>query len=264
MHATGVRTSSLPLPPFLAVPIFDAPATRNGQLRLALERNVPLPGLDPRFAEGLVRLQLDRPLIQLPATLPRPAASRRRPIVITPLMEQVEQIVCRVAAARHPMPGNPALGELAGGRGRQSAARTLDRLVALGRIRIEVQDGQRRVHAIVTGHVTGWGPFATGTHAPFSTNPKGTAPLPAPVRLDYKPVENTPFRYRSEPAKLVPTGPASTCQWPLWDDGRKATETPHFCDKPTVTDARGRRTSWCRGHFATVWPAQAQRMRRHA
>jgi len=186
-----------------------------------------------------------------PAPLALPAA----PVTthaVTPLMAQVEAIVQRLARSIQPMPGNPELGQLAGGRGRNSVHRALERLAIAGRITVEIKDSRRRVRIIATGAVTAWGPFTRNPHAPYSARARGEATpevKPEVKRIDYEPVEGEPFRYRVEPQKLVAAGPSPTCCWPLWsNDETPAYPAYPFCDCPVPHDLRQAGFSYCPEH----------------
>ena len=245
-------------PILFSIPCWDEEITRRGQMRLALhvpvrvpeERAVFLERLLARTVSGIVidRSRFtDPPLVArhfplpiiLPGIAPAPPAAEpgqakdNRDKVITPLMEAVEKIVIRVARAAHEMPNNPALGELAGGKGRNVVSRALQRLDRAGRLTIELANGKRRV-VLADGAATGWGAFAIGVHKPYSKTPKGAAPDAKPKRPDYKPVEAVPFRYRIEPQRLAEFDDADTCQWPLWSDGAKAEGVSDLDKLPTL------------------------------
>jgi hypothetical protein len=231
---------------FSTVPVFDEAMLFNGQMRLPLRLPVLVPqertdflanllersSLQPIafkasiFAEPLAAYIPPRIVVLRPALVEQPSEQPNvaRAPVITPLMLQVEKIVQRLATAYHPMPSNPILGEQAGGKGRGVVARALMRLEQAGRLVIEIAAGKRRV-VMPNGATTSWGDFAVGVHRPYSRRAKGSAPEAKPTRLDYKPEGEEPFRYKIQPQRLVPTGPAPTCQWPTWADGIKPSGT---------------------------------------
>jgi len=238
----------LSFPAGLTLPCFYTPESRVGQFLLPLSLIVPDHAL-AAAAEGMLRLPIPRGL-RLQLLRPYPPLPD---VPLTPVMAQVEAAVRRRAIARQPMPGNPVLGELIGGRGRQTAARALDRLIKAGRLRLEIGDGRRRVVLPDTGQATGWGPYAKGVHAPHSRRPRGTARRAKPVRPDIKPADvGEPARYRIEPARLVAVGPSATCCWPLWPSG--AISTDEYCNQPVTTEARKKNRSYCPAHEANAYP----------
>lgn len=240
--------SDLSYPAGLTLPCFHVPESRVGQFLLPLSLIVPDHAL-AAAAEGMLRLPIPRGL-RLQLARPFPPLPD---VPLTPVMALVETTVRRHAVARLPMPGNPVLGDLIGGRGRQTAARALARLIGVGRLRLETDNDRRRVVLPDTGQATAWGPYAKGVHAPHSRRPRGVAKRAKPIRPDIKPMEEgEPARYRIEPAKLVATKPSETCCWPMWDaDGGRVGD---FCDRPVTTEARGRRLSYCPEHEIAAYP----------
>lgn len=249
MAATSI--SGLTIPPGFSgfsLPIFSGDTARGGRqhlLPLALEVPDQVMAL---VAEGMLRLPLPRGLrFRLPTHQPLPS------IRITHVMGLVESVVRRHAVARLEMPGNPTLGQLVGGRGRQTAARALARLVAGQRLYLEIKDDRRRLILPDTGQVTGWGPYAKGTHAPHSRNPRGTEPSIKPIRPDFRSLfDDEPLRYRIDPAKLVEAPPTETCCWPL--------EGGMDCGEAVSRQARARGRSYCPNHEMIAYPStQARR-----
>lgn len=153
---------------------------------------------------------------------------------MSPLLTEIERILRRLAIGKLPMPNNPILGQLAGGRGRSSAARAVDRLISIGRIVIETEEGKHRV-VFPDGQVSGWGISRKG-HAPFCSNPKGTAPPPYKRKPNSMPMP--PQVPKSSP---IVVGPSSTCCWPLWGYGEKPNHK--YCELPSVKGF-----SWCLTH----------------
>lgn len=270
---------------FLAIPCFMDSVARNGQLRLPLMRRIPeayttfyTESGKSLYAEGMVRLEAPaglrikrfperhrpahRPVPTPVARQPEPIVLRPRPNIarpqqikfpalgVTPVMAAVEAVLRRHAAATLDMPTNPVLGQLVGGRGRNTVWRALERLAALDRISIEIRDGKRRIRIMESGLVTGWGPFASNTHAPYSSRPRGAKPAPDPVRLDYKPAEGEAFRYRIEPQKLVHVGPSATCCWPMWGEGARPTHL--YCGEAVPAKLRRDGHSYCQVHFLSA------------
>lgn len=248
MAAMLAAVPDLSFPAGFILPCFDAPVSRVGQYVLPLSLVVPDDAL-AAAAEGMLRLPIPRGL-RLQLLRPYPPLPD---VPLTPVMAQVETAVRRRAIARQPMPGNPVLGELIGGRGRQTAARALDRLIRVGRLRLETQGDRRRVILPDTGQATDWGPYAKGVHAPHSRRPRGAARTAKPVRPDIKRAEpGDPARYRIEPARLVAVGPSMSCCWPLWDFGGNS--TGDYCNKPVTTETRNRKRSYCPEHENLAYP----------
>ena len=150
---------------------------------------------------------------------------------ITPLMEEVERIIRRHAVASLPMPTNPVLGELAGGRGRSSVSRAVQRLIVIGRLVVESDEKIRRA-VFPDGIKTGWGKTCKG-HAPYCSRPRGTVVVvpepPVVIRLHAPIIERVKIK------------PSLECQMPMWGDGEKPTHI--YCGKPCVPG-----TSWCADH----------------
>lgn len=182
----------------------------------------------------------------LPLTLP--------PKTVTPLMQKVMEIVRRTAFARLPMPTNIELGEMLG-RCRQSIAKAFDRLVALGRLRVDTRQGHRRVYVVSKRCITGWGEHRLG-HAPFSKRPKGSEPPPAeslpPPRygraegfgfLGIPQLQDYSYR-RIVMAPEPSCSPARECQFIVNTD----TYSVQFCKAPS---AAGK--SWCAHHYGIVY-----------
>jgi hypothetical protein len=90
-------------------------------------------------------------------------------------MGKIYDLLKRRAAARQPMPTNIEMGELIGGRGRQSIAKALDKLEAQRRIRVDNRRGSRRVYIPSIKEITGWGEHRLG-HAPYCLNARGAPP----------------------------------------------------------------------------------------
>jgi hypothetical protein len=213
----------------------------HGQLSFAQD----WPSQSPQARRGPSRPARATPVSQIVLPLVTPKS------VFTPLMAEVERILIRIAQVRGDMPNNPVLGQRAGGRGRSSVDRALRRLARIGRIRLEVEPGRRRVHLLAhDGLVTGWGEARPG-HRPFCSRPKGTTapivktrapdsqPLPAsagtiPALASLAGMEWTP------PA--VAHGATRTCQWPMWGDDERPTY--RFCDAATARSD----SCWCEGH----------------
>ena len=236
MHLSRGATTSLGVPERLLV-----------QLTFAFELPVLLKPFRPpvQGAEGVLREHLGarrRHRVtqlgyeQLVIELRVSAAPKRDGIVVSPLMEEIERILRRLAASRSPMPNNPILGELAGGRRRNSAARALEKLVLAGRITVETMPGQRRV-VFADGRMTGWGESRPG-HKPFCRNARGQQPPPPPPKRE-APVLVDVF----VPREHRPDVPAARqCQWPLWADGEKPNGL--YCGQKTLSW----KVSWCPEH----------------
>lgn len=162
--------------------------------------------------------------------------------VVTSSMHQVSKIVARLASAKHPMPNNPILGNLAGGKSRSSALRALRRLVAANIITIERQGSHRRCTFIATGHVTDWGEARPG-HAPYLHRRPGEPKLffakvrrPSSRSLPTAlPGSGAPPAVTAADRCGVVLGPARTCQYPLWADGQRVRLScePAVCAKPS-------------------------------
>lgn len=87
-------------------------------------------------------------------------------------MQRVLDLVKRTATAKLAMPTNIEMGKMLGNRGRQSVAKAFDKLVAIGKIRVDVRHGRRRVYVVGQRMMTGWGECRVG-HAPYSKRPRG-------------------------------------------------------------------------------------------
>ena len=182
----------------------------------------------------------------LPLTLP--------PKGITPLMSKVLLIVERSASSRVSMPTNIELGEMLG-RGRQSVAKAFDRLVALGRLRVDVKHGYRRVYVVGKGGITGWGEHRLG-HAPFSKNPRGTvapAPEAAPQRLGrgdgfallgVRVTDEFVYRNAVTPRSIASSN-IRECQYILSEGNGSCTT---YCKQKTMSGK-----SWCPQHYSIVY-----------
>ena len=191
----------------------------------------PWRGTTPRRCGRLPRLAPDLQLV-----LPLESAHQ-----ITPLMRVVEQILVRLSQANLPMPNNPVLGERAGGHGRSAVDRALRRLAALGRIRIERGEGKRRVWVATTAKFTEWGEARKG-HAPFSSRKRGEAPA---ARVRASGSAALPPALPKIAFQPIVVGPAHTCQWPMWADGKRA--TGQFCGARSVPGK-----SYCSEHQGVV------------
>lgn len=238
----------LSFPAGLTLPCFHVPESRVGQFLLPLSLVVPDYAL-AAAAEGMLRLPIPRGLL-LQLARPYPPLPHAR---LTPVMALVETTIRRHAIGRIAMPNNPVLGQLIGGRGRQTAARALDRLIRAGRLRLEIDGTRRRIVLPDTGQATAWGQYAKGVHAPHSRRPRGVVKRAKPTRPDIKKADARDVaRYRIEPAKLVATKPSVTCCWPMWGGGRG--RVGDFCDKPVTTETRARKLSYCPEHEIVACP----------
>lgn len=172
--------------------------------------------------------------------------------VVTPLMRKILHVVTRTATAKLPMPTNAELGEILG-HGRQSVAKAFDRLVALGRVRVDVRTSYRRVYVVSKQIITGWGEHRPG-HAPFSKHRRGELVLDlAPRRLG----RADGFSFLGIPSaeelsyRVAITGqkqeiaPARVCQFILSD---ATAYWPRFCGLDTIVGK-----SWCEGHYRGVF-----------
>jgi len=189
------------------------------------------------------------PRVETPSPQPKPKRrrGRRTAQLITPMMAAVEAVVRRHAAASLEMPSNPVLGQLIGGKGRQTAWRALAKLVAAGRLLIEVKDGRRRVWVRDTGHHTDWGAYSVSPHAPYTVSKRGEKRVSKEVvRPDIKEVDDQPARYRVEPQRLVATEAAEVCCWPMWGDDEAPTHM--YCGTPLSRAQIRRRKPYCEAH----------------
>ena len=157
---------------------------------------------------------------------------------VTPLMAQLERTLHRIAANGGELPNNPRLGERLGHR-RQPIQRALNRLRRNGRIQIERRGNQRRITVLSAGVRTDWGEARPG-HAPYSSTPRGTSTTSVATAEQVDVVEAG--RPPAPAARSIPTGPTSSCQYPLWADGEKPNGC--YCSAPSV---RGR--SYCADHY---------------
>lgn len=241
--------------PIVAVTCFPLKITRIGQWRLPLVAYAPA-DIAAMMAEGIRRLPapphlrlVPRPEVFEQLVLPLEKArrrSRRSAAFVTPVMEMVEATVRRHAAAALPMPNNPTLGEMSGGRGRNTVWKALKRLVAIGRILIEVDGLKRRVWVRDTGQVTGWGDHYLRS-APYSVHTKGEKAQERARRPDLSAdLEGEPERLRVEPMKLVEADAADLCCWPMWGDGEQPTHI--YCDEPVAPYLQRRGVSYCEQH----------------
>jgi hypothetical protein len=152
------------------------------------------------------------------------------------------------------MPTNIELGAMLG-RCRQSVAKAFDRLVALGRLRVDAKHGYRRVYVVGKNWITAWGEHRLG-HAPFSRRPKGSVPdaaeLTPPQRLgrgDGFGFLGVPqlqdYSYRRIVTAPEPTiGPARECQFISGEDSY----SPDFCKIKALPGK-----SWCSFHYEVVY-----------
>jgi hypothetical protein len=189
-------------------------------------------------------LQRTLPYLSLPAK------------VVTPLMGKIFDIVKRISSAKTPMPTNAEMAEMLG-RGRQSIAKAFDKLVALGRLRVDQRHGFRRVYVVGQCSMTSWGEHRPG-HAPFCKNPRGTPPEQIIARQPAERIGRAQGfgllgipsyqRYAYEHAVLhspLDAGPSRQCQWIT---SLETATHPTFCG---ARSSAGK--SWCPGHLAEVF-----------
>lgn len=156
---------------------------------------------------------------------------------ISPLMQEVERIMRRLAAAGSEMPDNPTLGELASRRPRSSVLKALQKLERAGHILVERDKSLRRVLVVATGQRTGWGQYRRG-HAPYSANPhlRGRPKVaPAPI-----------IRLGRPPPIIEKWDAIDVCQF-IADDERSLGREPTVCGRAVL---RGK--SWCGEHHALL------------
>lgn len=206
----------------------------------------------------------DDPLARCPdarQTSPDPAARVAALQLVSPDARLIEHILRRLARCGQSMPNNPILGEMAGGRHRQSIVKALERLRRAGIIRIDVDRALalRRVTFPDDGTTTDWGDARPG-HAPFSSRPRGSPSQPRPRSAESRPmavrsapdlppsagqsagaVTPTPTATPAPAIAAVFIGPAPVCQWPGWADGEQP--SGRYCGQPSQP---GR--SWCTEH----------------
>jgi hypothetical protein len=175
-----------------------------------------------------------------------PLPKAPRPVILTPITLRIEALIGRMAASGQPMSSNVIIADVLSGPGRETVRRSIERLLASGRLVVDTKPGFRRATVVATGQTTDWGAFVTTGHAPFSLNPRGSVPA-KPKRPDYKPDDVTPFRYRITPMRLVETTPATCCQYIFDGPARVQHRT---CDAPSV---RGH--SWCMEHGMAIYPS---------
>lgn len=201
------------------------------------------------------------PVIVVPAAPDTPTKrcrTREFSTVVTPSMQEVLRIVTRIAVAGEPMPNNPTLGEICGGRGRSSALRALRRLQFCGYLSIERRDSKRRVVIVSTSQATGWGDARPG-HSPYLHRRPGEPWAPRP-RAARRP-ESRPLRPQvsappppSPRALAAAHAPANSCQMPTWADGQRPGAAQAFCGEPSIEHS-----SFCRSHHELCFissPAQ--------
>ncbi len=164
-------------------------------------------------------------------------------------MEKIFSLLKRRAEARLAMPTNIEMGEMIGGRGRQSIAKALDKLEALRRIRVDTKRGARRVYIPSRGAMTGWGEHRLG-HAPFCTNPRGSVSVekpPAPQSIGrgegFK-ILGVSYADQYGMQAVIFSGeappPARSCQFIEGGGG--------WCNKKSMAGK-----SWCQDHFVIVF-----------
>ena len=175
--------------------------------------------------------------------------------VITPSMQRVFDVVNRKASFSHPMPNNPILGELAGGHGRSTVLRALNRLSKAGIIKIERRERRRRVVIIATGQSTDWGEARLG-HSPHIHRHLGEplravrtararAPSSRALKAQFTPIPEPSMPEGAQfPQLWLEIAALPSCQFPEWRDGERPGKSPLFCNK-----SRSRTASYCLDHL---------------
>jgi hypothetical protein len=153
------------------------------------------------------------------------------------------------------MPTNQELGAILG-RGRQSVAKAFDRLVALGRLRVDSKHGYRRVLVVGKAIITTWGEHRLG-HAPYSKNAKGTVPVALPVVVPQPIGRAGGFAFlgvaRGHDFAFKQAILGSTAQTPVPRSCQYITSPdeaywPEFCGAHTLSGK-----SWCLEHYSIVF-----------
>ena len=172
--------------------------------------------------------------------------------VPTGLQVEILRLMVRLGAARSAVPSNPNIGTMIGTRCRQSVSKALIALEAMGILRVQYREAQRRFYIPRVALITGWGDHRVG----FSRRRKALVFQVKAAPAVVTPVERMPMGrgawsfmginaaqwklLDSLSEKGQPIGPASTCQW--------IGEDASFCGKRTE-----RKCSYCDVHANRVY-----------
>jgi hypothetical protein len=190
-------------------------------------------------ASAVIAVQLTLPLA-MPERVP------------TGLQVEILRLMVRLGAARSAVPSNPNIGTMIGTRCRQSVSKALIALEAMGILRVQYREAQRRFYIPRVALITGWGDHRVGfsrRRKALVFQVKAAPPVVAPV--ERMPLARGSWRLmgiNEEQWKLLddlsereaPVGPASTCQW--------ISEDSSFCGRQT-----GRKCSYCDVHANRVY-----------
>ncbi len=174
--------------------------------------------------------------------------------LLSPLERKLLRLIRRLIAHDAEVPNNVDLAARLGVRSRQTVAHTLQGLIRIGRIAVELRPAERRIHDRESGLPTRWGPFVRA-HAPGSANGSPRRRVArvregASVIVTSCPPDAGQICVPSpRPDEGLSARRALSCQWPLWADG--AVPNGAMCAEPV---SRSGKLSFCADHMLRCYP----------